>query len=85
MAQLDLQIIPVTPLSQNCSLLYDKESRDGVLIDPGGEAARLESILSELGVNLKEMWLTHGHLDHAGGAQELREALGAVMLRTAKS
>jgi len=80
MAQLDLQIIPVTPLSQNCSLLYDKESLEGVLIDPGGEAARLQSVLTQLGVTLKEIWLTHGHLDHAGGAQELREALGVPVI-----
>ena len=80
MAMLDLQIIPVTPLSQNCSLLYDKESLEGVLIDPGGEAARLQSVLDELGVTLKEIWLTHGHLDHAGGAQELRESLGVPVI-----
>ena len=80
MAQLDLQIIPVTPLSQNCSLLYDKESLEGVLIDPGGEAVRLQSVLTQLGVTLKEIWLTHGHLDHAGGAQELREALGVPVI-----
>ena len=80
MAQLDLQIIPVTPLSQNCSLLYDKESLEGVLIDPGGEAVRLQSVLTQLGVTLKEIWLTHGHLDHAGGAQELRESLGVPVI-----
>jgi len=80
MATLDLQIIPVTPLSQNCSLLYDKDSMGGVLIDPGGEAGRLQSVLDELGVTLKEIWLTHGHLDHAGGAQELRESLGVSVI-----
>jgi len=80
MATLDLQIIPVTPLSQNCSLLYDKDSMEGVLIDPGGEAGRLQSVLDELGVTLKEIWLTHGHLDHAGGAQELRESLGVSVI-----
>jgi len=80
MAQLDLQIVPVTPFAQNCSLLYDKETMKGVLIDPGGEAEKLHSVLNELGVILTEIWLTHGHLDHAGGAQELRERLGVPVI-----
>lgn len=80
MAQLDLQIIPVTPFAQNCSLLYDKESLEGVLIDPGGEAGKLQAALDELDVTLTEIWLTHGHLDHAGGAKELRDALGVKVI-----
>jgi len=80
MARLDLKILPVTPFQQNCSLLYDLDTKEGVLIDPGGEASRLKDILEELGITLKEMWLTHGHLDHAGGADELREALGVSVI-----
>jgi len=41
MAEFDLRLLPVTPFAQNCSLLWDKESREGVLVDPGGEADRL--------------------------------------------
>lgn len=75
MAQLDLRLLPVTPFAQNCSLLWDKDSMEGVLIDPGGEAEKLMGAVKELGVTIKEMWLTHGHLDHAGGADQIREAL----------
>jgi len=80
MARLDLKLIPVTPFQQNCSLLYDVDTKEGVLIDPGGEASRLQSVLEELGITLKAMWLTHGHLDHAGGADELREKLGVEVI-----
>ena len=80
MASLDLRIIPVTPFAQNCSLLFDIESKEAVLIDPGGEADRLLSEIEGLGLTLKEMWLTHGHLDHAGGAQDIREKTGVPII-----
>jgi len=80
MAKLDLRIIPVTPFAQNCSLLWDTESMDGILVDPGGEAEKLLGAIKELGVNLKEIWLTHGHLDHAGGAEEIRELTGVPVI-----
>lgn len=53
---------------------------DGVLVDPGGEADKLMGAADELGVTLKEMWLTHGHLDHAGGAEDIREKLGIPII-----
>jgi len=77
---LELKIIPVTPFQQNCSLLYDTETMEGVLIDPGGEVDRLRAKLKEFGVTLKEIWLTHGHLDHAGGADQLREETGVPVI-----
>lgn len=77
---LDLKIIPVTPFQQNCSLLIDTETKEAVFIDPGGEAERLKATLAEHGVTLKEIWLTHGHLDHAGGADQLREELGVPVI-----
>jgi len=80
MSQFDLRILPVTPFQQNCSLLWDKESMEGVLVDPGGEADKLIEAVQELGVTLKEIWLTHGHLDHAGGAQDIREKLGVPVI-----
>ena len=75
MSKLDLRLIPVTPFQQNCSLLWDTDTMDGVLVDPGGEADRIMDAAKELGVTIKEIWLTHGHLDHAGGAEDIRAAL----------
>jgi len=80
MARLDLKLLPVTPFAQNCSLLYDVETKEGVLVDPGGEPEKLQAAMKEIGVTLKEIWLTHGHLDHAGGAQTLREDLGVEVI-----
>ncbi len=79
-AQLDLRLLPVTPFAQNCSLLYDKVSMQGVLVDPGGEADRLMSECEALGVTIAEIWLTHGHLDHAGGARDIRDKLGVEVI-----
>ncbi|MEE9346637.1 MAG: MBL fold metallo-hydrolase [Robiginitomaculum sp.] len=77
---LDMRIIPVTPFSQNCTLLWDKNTMEGVLIDPGGEADKLMETAKELGVTVKQMWLTHGHLDHAGGAEDIRDALSIEII-----
>ncbi len=79
-AKLDLRILPVTPLSQNCSLMWDTQSMEGVLVDPGGEAERLLSDAKGLGVTVTQIWLTHGHLDHAGGAEDIRDALGIEII-----
>lgn len=80
MSKLDLRLIPVTPFQQNCSLLWDTETMEGVLVDPGGEADKLMEAAKELGVTIKEIWLTHGHLDHAGGAHDIREALSIPVI-----
>jgi len=74
MSKLDLRLIPVTPFQQNCSLLWDTQTMEGVLVDPGGEAEKIMKAAKSLEVTLKEIWLTHGHLDHAGGAQDIRDS-----------
>ena len=74
--RLQLHIEPVPPFQQNCSLLWDKETMEGVFIDPGGETEKLLAAAARYGVNIKKVWLTHGHLDHAGAADEIRERLG---------
>ena len=78
-ARLEIRIIPVTPLQQNCSLLWDTQTRGAALIDPGGDIDRLTGALKHFDLQLTHIWLTHGHLDHAGAAAELRELTGAVI------
>lgn len=64
---LNFEIIPVTPYEQNCTLLWDDESGEAVLTDVGGNADLLWQRVQQRNLNLKEIWLTHGHLDHTGG------------------
>ncbi len=78
--KLGIHIIPVTPFQQNCSLVWNRETMEGVFIDPGGETDKLMKVANGLGVTIKEVWLTHGHLDHAGAADEVRELTGAKVI-----
>lgn len=73
-------IIPVTPLQQNCTVLFDPDTRQGVVVDPGGDVEVIMQTLSENNITLSAIWLTHGHLDHAGGAMELKEKLGLEVI-----
>lgn len=77
--KLQIRIIPVTPLQQNCSLIWNDETKHAALVDPGGDPDRLIDALAHFGLTLKRMWLTHGHLDHAGAAAELRERTGVAI------
>jgi len=61
-------------------LVWCDETKDAVLIDAGGDVELLKSTVAAMGVKLKAIWLTHGHLDHAGGAQDLREQLGLPVI-----
>jgi len=65
------RIIPVTPFEQNCSLIWCERSLEAAIVDPGGDLDRLESAVSEAGVTLSKILLTHTHIDHAGGTAEL--------------
>ena len=77
--KLQLRIVPVTPLQQNCSLLWDETTKHAVLVDPGGDIDRLMDALAHFGLTLTRIWLTHGHADHAGAAAELRERTGVAV------
>ena len=76
MGQLRAGIIPVTPFQQNCTILFDETEKRGVVVDPGGDVDRILSAISDNGLTIDAIWITHGHIDHAGGAMELKEALG---------
>ncbi len=68
--------LPVTPFAQNCSLVYDDETHQAAVIDPGGDLPRLLQAVDQLGLKLEQIWLTHAHIDHAGGTAELAAKLG---------
>jgi hydroxyacylglutathione hydrolase len=80
MGRLQAGIIPVTPFQQNCTILFDEDSREGVVIDPGGDVPLIERTIRENRLTIREIWLTHGHIDHAGGAADLKEALGVEVV-----
>lgn len=71
-------IIPVTPFQQNCTLLWDDETKTGAVVDPGGDIDSIVAAIAEIGMKPEKILLTHGHIDHAGGAAELRERLGGI-------
>lgn len=80
MGKLQAGIIPVTPFEQNCTILFDEDTMEGIVVDPGGDVDVIVQTVSENGITLKEIWLTHGHLDHAGGAKELKERLSLPII-----
>ena len=69
-------IIPVTAFQQNCVLAWDDASMEATVIDPGGDVATILAEVAARGLTLTQILLTHGHIDHAGGADELREKTG---------
>lgn len=72
-------IIPVTPFQQNCTLIWDDKAKVGAVVDPGGDLDRIRQAIAQVGMTVEKILLTHGHIDHAGGAAELREALGVTI------
>ncbi|WP_242120934.1 MBL fold metallo-hydrolase [Sphingomonas lacusdianchii] len=69
-------IIPVTPLQQNCTLLWCTKTMRGAFVDPGGDLPRLIAAAEQHGVRIEKILLTHGHIDHCGEAKPLAEQLG---------
>ncbi len=70
---LKLQIIPVTPFEQNCTLLWCDETKHAAVVDPGGDLRRIVAAVEKNGLQLERILVTHGHIDHAGGVAELAE------------
>ena len=69
-------LIPVTPLQQNCALVWCTATNKAAVVDPGGDVPVILKAIEETGVEVEKILLTHGHIDHAGGAAELKDALG---------
>ncbi len=68
-------IIPVTPFQQNCTLLWCTETNRAAVIDPGGDVLQILNATRQAKVNVEQIWITHGHIDHVGGAADLRDEL----------
>lgn len=80
MGNLSAGIVPVTPFQQNCTILFDDQTRSGVVIDPGGDVPRILEVLRENSISIEAIWITHGHIDHVGGSMELKEKLGVEVV-----
>jgi glyoxylase-like metal-dependent hydrolase (beta-lactamase superfamily II) len=74
------QVIPVTPYQQNCSIVWCKNTLEAALIDPGGDIPLIKDCIDENGLNVSQIWLTHGHLDHVGGTEELARMYNAKII-----
>ena len=72
--------IPVTAFAQNCSIVWCDQSLQAAVIDPGGDLERLLAEVKRLGLKLTQIWLTHAHIDHAGGTGELARRLGLPII-----
>ena len=80
MSPLQVQIVTVTPFQQNCAVVWNPATMLGAVIDPGGEVPRIVAAVQAAGVTVERIYLTHGHLDHAGGAAELAALLGVQIV-----
>ena len=75
-----LESFPVGPLACNCTILGDEDTREAIVIDPGDDVARIHERLTKLGLKLKQIIVTHAHIDHVGGALRLKRLTGAPIL-----
>src|SRR5580692_1431909 len=75
-----LEIFPVGPLKCNCTLLADEAAGEAIVIDPGDEITRIHKRITTLGLKLKQILITHAHIDHVGGALKLKRLTGAPIL-----
>lgn len=74
---MNVQIIPVTMFQSNCVIVWDDETRDGVVFDTGGDPHRIIDYIEQNKINVHAIMLTHGHVDHVSGTNKVKEATGA--------
>jgi glyoxylase-like metal-dependent hydrolase (beta-lactamase superfamily II) len=75
-----IETFPVGPLQCNCTILGDEQAGEAIVIDPGDEIGRIHRRLVDLGLKLKQILVTHAHIDHVGGAIKLKRLTGAPIL-----
>jgi glyoxylase-like metal-dependent hydrolase (beta-lactamase superfamily II) len=74
------EILPVGPLQCNCSIIADETTREAMVIDPGDDIADILALIGKNNLQVKQIVITHAHIDHVGGAMKLRAATGAPIL-----
>jgi glyoxylase-like metal-dependent hydrolase (beta-lactamase superfamily II) len=74
------EILPVGPLQCNCSIIGDETSREGIVIDPGDDIDDIVALMRKHNLQIKQIVITHAHIDHVGGAMKLRALTGAPIL-----
>ena len=74
------EILPVGPLQCNCSIIGDEISHEAMVIDPGDDIADVSAVIQKHKLKVKQIVITHAHIDHVGGAMKLRAATGAPIL-----
>jgi glyoxylase-like metal-dependent hydrolase (beta-lactamase superfamily II) len=79
MPRLNVMVVPVTLFQQNCSIVWNEDTKHGVVIDPGGDLEVIRQALTQTGAMIDRILLTHGHIDHTGGAAELKAELGVPL------
>src|SRR5438128_11404782 len=71
------EVLPVGPLQCNCSIIGDEKSREAIVVDPGDEIDDVLAVVAKHKLTVKQIVITHGHIDHIGGAMKLKAATGA--------
>ena len=74
------EILPVGPLQCNCSVIGDETSREAIVIDPGDDIGQILALIKKHNLEVKQIVITHAHIDHVGGAMKLRASTGAPIL-----
>lgn len=74
------EIFPVGPLQCNCSVVGDEATKEAIVIDPGDEIEDVLAIVQRHGLSVKQIVVTHAHIDHVGGATKLKKLTGAPIL-----
>src|SRR6059058_1921629 len=71
------EVLPVGPLQCNCSIIADEESREAMVVDPGDDIDDVLALIAKHKLKVEQIIITHGHIDHIGGAMKLKAATGA--------
>lgn len=74
------RVIPVTHYQQNCTLIWCESTLRGAVVDPGGDIERIQTEIDQSGVQVEQILLTHGHMDHAGSSRALADALSVSLV-----